>query len=89
MRKYLLFNKKWRYSFHFHWPLCIKPYKLLEQLVFIILDLYYEQSAKAEAETVREQLREAQSEAISLRSMTQRMILTQEEMVGASTINLL
>ncbi|KAH7664036.1 Tropomyosin domain-containing protein [Dioscorea alata] len=38
------------------------------------------ESAKAEAETVREQLREAQSEAISLCSMTQRMILTQEEM---------
>ncbi|KAJ0969254.1 hypothetical protein J5N97_022131 [Dioscorea zingiberensis] len=38
------------------------------------------ESAKEEVANVGEQLREVQSEAKSLRSMTQRMILTQEEM---------
>lgn len=39
------------------------------------------QSAKEEVANTVDQLREAESEAKTLRSMTQRMILTQEEMV--------
>lgn len=39
------------------------------------------QSAKDEAAAAVEQLREAESEAKALRSMTHRMILTQEELV--------
>lgn len=39
------------------------------------------QNLKNEAATALEQLREAESEAKALRTMTQRMILTQEEMV--------
>lgn len=41
------------------------------------------QNLKDEAATAVEQLREAESETKALRTMTQRMILTQEEMVCA------
>lgn len=41
----------------------------------------YVQNLKDEATTAAEQLQEAESEAKSLRTMTQRMILTQDEMV--------
>lgn len=44
---------------------------------------YLVQSADKEVATATEQLREAESETKALRSMTQRMILTQEEMVGS------
>lgn len=41
----------------------------------------YVQNVKDEATTAAERLQEAESEAKSLRTMTQRMILTQDEMV--------
>lgn len=41
----------------------------------------YVQNLKDEAATAAERLQEAESEAKSLRTMTQRMILTQDEMV--------
>lgn len=47
----------------------------------ILLFLTVKQSAKEEVAAAVDQLREAESEAKALRSMTQRMILTQEEMV--------
>jgi len=47
--------------------------------------LFVKQSAKEEVQTTVDQLREAESEAKALRSMTQRMILTQEEMVCNSS----
>ena len=43
--------------------------------------VYFKQNLKDEAATAMEQLQEAESETKALRSMTQRMILTQEEMV--------
>lgn len=50
---------------------------------FISFFLFFisNQNLKDEAATALEQLQEAESEAKALRSMTQRMILTQEEMV--------
>ncbi|TXG54442.1 hypothetical protein EZV62_019698 [Acer yangbiense] len=42
--------------------------------------VYFKQNLKDEAATAMEQLQEAESETKALRSMTQRMILTQEEM---------
>lgn len=47
----------------------------------VILCLSFEQNLKDGAATAVEQLHEAESETKALRSMTQRMILTQEEMV--------
>lgn len=46
----------------------------------ICLD-YFNQKLKDDTATAVEQLQEAESETKALRSMTQRMILTQEEMV--------
>lgn len=43
--------------------------------------VYFNQNFKEEAITAVEQLREAEAETKALKSMTQRMILTQEEMV--------
>lgn len=43
--------------------------------------VYFNQNLKDEAVTAVEQLQEAESETKALKSMTQRMILTQEEMV--------
>jgi len=44
------------------------------------------QNAKVETEAVMRQLNGAESEVKALRSMTQRMILTQKEMVHISTV---
>lgn len=46
-----------------------------------LIFLCYVQNLKDEATTAAERLQEAESEAKSLRTMTQRMILTQDEMV--------
>lgn len=46
-----------------------------------ILICIYVQSMKDEAATAAEQLQEAEAEAKALRTMTQRMVLTHDEMV--------
>lgn len=48
--------------------------------------VYFEQNLKDEVVTAMEQLQEAESETKALRTMTQRMILTQEEMVCVCNI---
>lgn len=58
-----------------------------------MLDAYYssiflKQSAKDEAAAVIRQLQETESEAKALHSATQRMLLTQEEMVCISSFDL-
>jgi uncharacterized protein (DUF2164 family) len=47
------------------------------------LPYFSNQSLKDDTATAAEQLREAESETKALRMMTQRMILSQEEMVRA------
>lgn len=54
-----------------------------------LIRLCYVQSLKDEATTAAERLQEAESEAKSLRTMTQRMILTQDEMVCRESLGLL
>lgn len=50
--------------------------------------ILFDQNLKDEAATALEHLQEAESEAKALRSMTQRMVLTQEEMVRLLIIKL-
>lgn len=64
------------------------PYYLSYMLLYFIpvVDLScFEQSAKEEVASAFDQLKEAESETKALRSMTQRMVLTQEEMVSLIT----
>jgi len=53
-----------------------------------LIFLCYVQNLKDEATTAAERLQEAESEAKSLRTMTQRMILTQDEMVCQKILGL-
>lgn len=72
----------------------IKIYIVLPRsfsLIFPILScpaFLFDQNLKDEAATALEHLQEAESEAKALRSMTQRMVLTQEEMVRLLIIKL-
>lgn len=51
-------------------------------LVQVIASIFFVQNLKDDAAAAEEQRQEAEAEAKALRSMTQRMILTQEEMVS-------
>lgn len=61
-----------------------KLYPIFYLLIHITLhsDHLLDQNLKEEATTAVEQLHEAESEAKALKTMTQRMILTHEEMVA-------
>ena len=65
-----------------------QSYTLLDMLLYLTPIVHlpcFEQSAKEEVASAIDQLKEAESETKALRSMTQRMVLTQEEMVSLIT----
>ena len=65
-----------------------QSYTLLDMLLYLTPIVHlpcFEQSAKEEVASAIDQLKEAESETKAFRSMTQRMVLTQEEMVSLIT----
>ena len=65
-----------------------QSYTLLDMLLYLTSIVHlpcFEQSAKEEVASAIDQLKEAESETKAFRSMTQRMVLTQEEMVSLIT----